>query len=75
MGTLFAANTSIMPIGTLIFTYVFQNMSSGGIIFIFSGVIYIHIYFTATSQNSSFTLVFFALPFTELNSVRKNSNK
>lgn len=39
MGTLFAANTSIMPIGTLIFTYVFQNMSSGGIIFIFSGVI------------------------------------
>ncbi|WP_430595962.1 MFS transporter [Streptococcus gallolyticus] len=39
MGTLFAANTSIMPIGTLIFTYVFQNMSSGGIIFIFSGVV------------------------------------
>lgn len=39
MGTLFAANTSIMPIGTLIFTYVFQSMSSGGIIFIFSGVI------------------------------------
>lgn len=39
MGMLFAANTSIMPIGTLIFTYVFQNMSSGGIIFIFSGVV------------------------------------
>lgn len=39
MGTLFAANTSIMPIGTLVFTYTFQNLSSGGVIFIFSGVI------------------------------------
>ncbi|RSI63476.1 MFS transporter [Streptococcus oralis] len=39
MSTLFTLNTSIMPIGTLVFTYLFQKEVNGGLIFIFGGVI------------------------------------
>ena len=35
MSTLFALNTSIMPIGTIVFTYLFQKEVNGGLIFIF----------------------------------------
>ena len=38
MSTLFTLNTSIMPIGTLVFTYLFQKEVNGGLIFIFGGV-------------------------------------
>lgn len=38
MSTLFALNTSIMPIGTIVFTYLFQKEVNGGLIFIFGGV-------------------------------------
>lgn len=38
MSTLFTLNTSIMPIGTLVFTYLFQKEVNGGVIFIFGGV-------------------------------------
>ena len=38
MSTLFTLNTSIMPIGTLVFTYLFQKEGNGGLIFIFGGV-------------------------------------
>ena len=38
MSTLFTLNTSIMPIGTLVFTYLFQKAVNGGLIFIFGGV-------------------------------------
>lgn len=38
MSTLFALNTSIMPIGTIVFTYLFQKEMNGGLIFIFVGV-------------------------------------
>lgn len=34
MSTLFTLNTSIMPIGTLVFTYLFQQEVNGGVIFI-----------------------------------------
>lgn len=34
MSTLFTLNTSIMPIGTLVFTYLFQKEVNGGLIFI-----------------------------------------
>lgn len=37
MSTLFTLNTSIMPIGTLVFTYLFQKEVNGGLIFIFGG--------------------------------------
>lgn len=37
MSTLFTLNTSIMPIGTLVFTYLFQQEVNGGIIFIVGG--------------------------------------
>ena len=37
MSTLFTLNTSIMPIGTLVFTYLFQKEVNGGVIFIFGG--------------------------------------
>lgn len=37
MSTLFTLNTSIMPIGTLVFTYLFQQEVNGGVIFIVSG--------------------------------------
>ena len=35
MSTLFTLNTSIMPIGTIVFTYLFQNDINGGLIFIY----------------------------------------
>ena len=38
MSTLFTLNTSIMPIGTIVFTYLFQKEVNGGLIFIFGGV-------------------------------------
>ena len=38
MSTLFTLNTSIMPIGTIVFTYLFQKDINGGLIFIFGGV-------------------------------------
>lgn len=38
ISTLFTLNTSIMPIGTLVFTYLFQKEVNGGLIFIFGGV-------------------------------------
>ncbi len=38
MSTLFTLNTSIMPIGTIVFTYLFQKEVNGGVIFIFGGV-------------------------------------
>ena len=34
MSTLFTLNTSIMPIGTIVFTYLFQKDINGGLIFI-----------------------------------------
>lgn len=37
MSTLFTLNTSIMPIGTLVFTYLFQQEVNGGVIFIVGG--------------------------------------
>ena len=37
MSTLFTLNTSIMPIGTIVFTYLFQKEVNGGVIFIFGG--------------------------------------
>ena len=37
MSTLFTLNTSIMPIGTIVFTYLFQKEVNGGLIFIFGG--------------------------------------
>lgn len=37
MSTLFTFNTSIMPIGTLVFTYLFQQEVNGGVIFIVGG--------------------------------------
>ena len=37
MSTLFTLNTSIMPIGTLVFTYLFQQEVNGGLIFIVGG--------------------------------------
>jgi len=37
MSTLFTLNTSIMPIGTIVFTYLFQKDINGGLIFIFGG--------------------------------------
>ena len=37
MSTLFTLNTSIMPIGTIVFTYLFQKEINGGLIFIFGG--------------------------------------
>ena len=37
MSTLFTLNTSIMPIGTLVFTYLFQQKVNGGVIFIVGG--------------------------------------
>ena len=36
MSTLFTLNTSIMPIGTIVFTYLFQKDIKGGLIFIFA---------------------------------------
>ena len=38
MSTLFTLNTSIMPIGTIVFTYLFQKEINGGLIFIFGGI-------------------------------------
>lgn len=38
MSTLFTLNTSIMPIGTIVFTYLFQKDINGGLIFIFGGI-------------------------------------
>lgn len=38
IATLTTANTSIMPLGILIFSFLFQNTESGGSIFIFSGL-------------------------------------
>ncbi|EQC76133.1 transport protein [Streptococcus sp. HSISM1] len=38
MSTLFTLNTSIMPIGTIVFTYLFQKEINGGLIFVFGGV-------------------------------------
>ena len=37
MSTLFTLNTSIMPIGTLVFTYLFRQEVNGGVIFIVGG--------------------------------------
>ncbi len=37
MSPLFTLNTSIMPIGTIVFTYLFQKEVNGGVIFIFGG--------------------------------------
>ena len=37
MSTLFTLNTSIMPIGTLVFTYLFQQEVNGGVVFIVGG--------------------------------------
>ena len=37
ISTLFTLNTSIMPIGTLVFTYLFQQEVNGGVIFIVGG--------------------------------------
>ena len=37
MNTLFTLNTSIMPIGTLVFTYLFQVVTDSGFLFIVSG--------------------------------------
>lgn len=37
ISTLFTLNTSIMPIGTIVFTYLFQKEVNGGVIFIFGG--------------------------------------
>ena len=38
MSTLFTLNTSIMPIGTIVFTYLFQKEINGGLILIFGGI-------------------------------------
>ena len=38
MSTLLTLNTSIMPIGTIVFTYLFQKEINGGLIFIFGGI-------------------------------------
>lgn len=37
MNTLFTLNTSIMPVGTLVFTYLFQFIEDSGLLFIISG--------------------------------------
>lgn len=39
MSTLFTLNTSIMPIGTIVFTYLFQQGINGGLIFIVNGLV------------------------------------
>ena len=38
MSTLFTLNTSIMPIGTIVFTYLFQKEVNGGLIYILGGL-------------------------------------
>lgn len=39
MSTLLTLNTSVMPIGTLVFTYLFQQVAHGGWIFVSSGIL------------------------------------